>query len=492
MRLEACKRRGTMADTEKQTAQRIIRYLTPLSFVLAGVLAVAGVLWVRNLFVIGRCSYGFFSYGLFAEGVFSVGIVSVGVFSVGIVSLGVFSVGLLSVGLLLGWPWCLFERLLKKYSIRRSIALVAVFGVCAAGLMHLLNQTILRDYLDRQIGHATYSSKYINDNRGKCIVEIPEVYELANIIVAVSDHGQSSFQVDRDSEYFQKVLKHFGPYRDHPVVKEQIFARNMSTYLGFRTNSYCYMFEADRIRLDGIHWKAEWRDTFKSRIDLVEDFARKSGFREFYRENMSYYQEQIAKYKKEVPVEQMWQWLEKRFTARFDSYRVVLSPLCGGTHNTQDFSDGMFREAVMFVAMGPILEGEIDQIKRLSAARIVFTEIDHNYVNPVTDMFEGRVKKVFADYKKWNQQKGYSSPEKTFNEYMSWAVFALYAHDNYQPQDFEIINEKMTEQMINSRKFIRFRQFNDKLLELYKQQDQAKPIAELYPKILNWAQMMQE
>ena len=170
------------------------------------------------------------------------------------------------------------------------------------------------------------------------------------------------------------------------------------------------MFEVDRIRLDGIHWKAEWRDTFKPRRHLVEDFARTSRFREFYRDNMSYYQEQIARYKREVPVEQMWQWIEERFPARFDSYRIVLSPLVGGTHNTQDFSNGKFCEAVMFVAMGPILEGEIDNIKRMSAARIVFTEIDHNYVNPVTDRFEGRVNKVFADYKKWNQQQGYSSP----------------------------------------------------------------------------------
>ena len=469
-----------------------MHYLTPLSFVIAGVLSVVGVLWVRNLFAVGRCSYGFFSYGLYAEGIFSVGIVSVGMFSVGVISLGVFSVGLLSVGLLLGWPWCLFERLLKSYSIRRSVVLVVVVGICAAGLMHLINQTVLRDYLDHQIGHATYSSKYVNDNKGKCIVEIPEVYELANIIIAVSDHGQSSFQVHRDSEYFQKVMKRFGPHSDHPVVKEQIFGKNMSSYLGFRASSYCYMFEAERIRLDGIHWKAEWRDTFKPRRHLMEDFARKSRFRQFYRDNMPYYQEQTAKYKKEVSVEQMWQWLEKRFPARFDSYRVVLSPLCGGTHNTQKFSDGTFREAIMFVAMAPILEGEIDQTKRMSAARAIFTEIDHNYVNPVTDRFEGRVNKVFANYKKWNQQKGYSSPEKTFNEYMTWAVFALYAHDNYQPQDFEIINEKMTKQMVNSRKFVRFRQFNDKLLELYKEHGQTKPIAELYPKILDWAQTLQE
>jgi hypothetical protein len=481
-----------MADTGKRTAERIKQYLPLLALVMAGVLAVVGVLWADNRYAIGRCSYGFFSYGFYAQGVFSVGIVSVGVFSVGIVSFGVFSLGLLSVGLLLGWRWCLIDRLLKRHSFHRSITLVAVVGMCVGGLMHLLNQTVLRDCLDRQIGYATYSSKNVKANRGKVIVEIPEVYELANIIIAVSDYGQSTYQVHREGGYYERVMKHFGPHSGHRVVNEQVFGRSLGRYLGFRTNSYCYAFDADRIRLDGIHWKAAWTDTFQARRHLVEDFARTSRFRQFYRANMSYYQEQIDKYKREVPIKQMWQWLEERFPARFDCYRVVLSPLISGTHNTKRFGNGTFREAVMFVAMGPILEGETDDRKRMQVARIVFTEIDHNYVNPVTDRFAGRVNKVFADFKKWNEQEGYSSPEMTFNEYMTWAVFALYAYDNYEQQDFEIINDKMTKQMVNSRKFVRFRQFNEKLLELYQERGENLTLVGLYPRILDWADTLQE
>jgi hypothetical protein len=479
-----------MADTGKRTAERVKQYLLLLALVMAGVLAVVGVLWADNRYAIGRCSYGFFSYGFYAQGVFSVGIVSVGVFSVGIVSFGLFSLGLLSVALLLGWPWCwcLMDRLLKRHSVRRSIALVALVGVCAGGLMHLLSQTVLRDYLDRQIGHATYSSEYVEENRGKVIVEIPEVYELANVIIAVSDHGQSGYQVHREGEYYERVMEHFGPHSGHRVVDEQVFGRSFSRYLGFRTNSYCYVFDADRIRLDGIHWKAAWSDTFQARRHLVEDFARTSKFRRFYRANMPYYQEQIDKYRREVPIKQMWQWLEERFPERFDCYRVVLSPLISGTHNTQDFAGGAFREAVMFVAMGPILEGEIDDEKRMQAARIVFTEIDHNYVNPVTDRFARRVNKVFADFKKWNEQKGYSSPEMTFNEYMTWALFTLYAYDNYEKKDFEIINDKMIKQMVNSRKFVLFEQFDEKLLALYLARQERQTIPDLYQAILDWAE----
>ena len=317
-------------------AERVRRYLNLGVLVMAGVMAGAGVLWFKNLYAVGRCSYGFFSVGLFAEGAFSVGIVSVGLFSVGIVSFGVFSSGLLSVSLLFGWPWCLIDRLQKKYSFWRSMAIVAVAGVCAAGLMHLLNRTVLRDYLDRQIGYAIYSSEYVEENRGKVIVEIPEVYELANVIIAISEHGQRSFQVHREGDYYERVMKHFGPNSSHRIVAEHVYTKDWSRYLGFRTNSYSYEFDDDDIKPGRIRRKSAWRDTFRPRRHLVEDFARASRFREFYRDNMPYYQEQIDKYNREVPVKQIWEWLEQRFPARYDCYRVVLSPLTGEltTRNT--------------------------------------------------------------------------------------------------------------------------------------------------------------
>jgi hypothetical protein len=482
-----------MADAGKRTAERIKQCLPLLALVIAAVLAIVGVLWVKNLYAVGGCSYGFFSVGFYAEGVFSVGIVSVGVFSVGVISFGVFSFGLLSVALLLGWPWCLIDRLLKRHSVRRSMVLVAVVGVCAGGLMHLLNQTVLRDHLDRQIGYAAYSSEYVEENRGKVIVEIPEVYELANVIIAISDHGQHSFQVHREGDYYEKVMKHFGSFTGHRIVAEHVFTREWSRYIGFRTNSYCYVFDDDDIKPCGIYRKSAWRDTFKPRIDLVEDFARASRFRDFYRDNMSYYQEQIDKYNREVPIKQMWQWLEQRFPARYDCYRVVLSPLLGGTHSTQYFEGNDFRETVMFVEMGPILEGQIDGSKRMLTTRIVFTEIDHNYVNPVTDQFRGRVNKVFADLDAWNRQDSYRSPYKTFNEYMTWAVYMLYCHDTLDDGELlQDVNDRVVNTMVDSREFIRFREFNEKLLQLYREQGEVQTLVGLYPKILDWADALQK
>ncbi|UCE48144.1 MAG: DUF4932 domain-containing protein, partial [Phycisphaerales bacterium] len=310
-----------MADAPKRPVEKLEKYLCALAFTLAAVMAIVGVFWVRNPYMVSRISCNFFSIGFYAEGVFSVGIFSVGLFSLGVFSLGVFSAGLLSVGLLLGWPWCLIRVFFERRGIRIAIALVTVIGVCSGGLLHGINRTLLRDYLKYKIGHATFSPQYIQNHRGKVIVEIPEVYELAHVIIAVSEHGQNSYQVHRQGDYYERVIEHFSPFRSHRVVQEQIFSRSMSRYLGFRSNSYCYAFENDKIRPSGIHWNAYWPDAFRPRRKLVEDFALKSGFRKFYRANQPYYQELIDNYKEEVPIEQMWRWLEQRFAARYDCYR---------------------------------------------------------------------------------------------------------------------------------------------------------------------------
>src|SRR5690606_2091926 len=128
---------------------------------------------------------------------------------------------------------------------------------------------------------------------------------------------------------------------------------------------------------------------------LVEDFARQSGFRKFYKSNAAYYARQIKRQKELMPVRNMWQWLEEKFPGtKYQSYKIVFSPLIGGSHSTQNFvayyEDSFFKESVMFVC-GP---DRYDQSAELSEKQkegllsgIVFTEIDHNYVNRVSYKF---------------------------------------------------------------------------------------------------------
>lgn len=65
---------------------------------------------------------------------------------------------------------------------------------------------------------ARFPQSYIEQNRGRASFRIPEVYELSNIILAMSDYGQNQqWVVFKNSAYYQAVEAHFRPFRSHPV-----------------------------------------------------------------------------------------------------------------------------------------------------------------------------------------------------------------------------------------------------------------------------------
>lgn len=335
---------------------------------------------------------------------------------------------------------------------------------------------------------ASYTADYIERNKGKVLVEIPEVFELANIAIAITDFGLTDpWRVHKQGDYYQRVLKHFKAFKDHPLIGEPDLNYNFT--FQFRDNSACYVFEEDKIVHAGLYFNMRRPDLFKKHLALVEDFARVSNFRKFYRDNLPYYQEQTRLYRQKVPIHQMWAWLEERFPARHDCYKVVFSPLIGASHETCSFEDNGFSETIMFISGPGESKDTSNKIEEGFLSRVVFTEIDHNYVNRVTKQYLHRVNKAFADLDAWNKQSGYRAPEYTFNEYMTWAVFVLYAHDNYEKQDAEVIVKKSTvETMVHHRKFVRFKEFADRLLELYRNRAQDQSIPDLYPAILAWAE----
>jgi hypothetical protein len=339
-----------------------------------------------------------------------------------------------------------------------------------------------------EYSRANYTSDYIKKNQDKVLVEIPEVFELANIAIAISDYGLNDrWRVHKKGAYYERVLEHFKPLRDHPLIAEPDLNRNF-TY-NFRDNSACYVFEGDKIVHGGLYPNMRHPDLFKKHLALVEEFARVSNFRKFYRDNLPYYQEQIRLYRQKVPIRKMWIWLEKRFPARHDCYKVVFSPLIGSSHETCSFENNGFSETIMFVSGPGESKDTSNKIEEGILSRVVFTEIDHNYVNRVTKQYINRMNRAFADLDVWNQQSGYRRPEYTFNEYMTWAVFVLYAYDNYEKQNFEIIVKRSAvDTMVHHRKFVRFKEFAERLLQLYLDREPGQSVPDLYPAIIEWAE----
>ena len=66
---------------------------------------------------------------------------------------------------------------------------------------------------------AVFDKKYQAAHRGKTFIEIPEVYELVNIAIAMTPTGlQDPYLVYKNSEYYAGVRKWFDKFKDHPLL----------------------------------------------------------------------------------------------------------------------------------------------------------------------------------------------------------------------------------------------------------------------------------
>lgn len=199
---------------------------------------------------------------------------------------------------------------------------------------------------------------------------------------------------------------------------------------------------------------------FHDQLRLLEDFAEATGFREFYAENRDFYEAQIASYRAKVPVERMWEWLETQFPARYDAYSFVFSPLINASHNTIRFEHNGFRECVMVVGGPDLLAGRTNDARVEEAA--------------------------LSDLDSWNEQDGYASAFATFNEYVTWAAFIIYAADHYEGEVLAPVRAHEIRSIEEGRGFSRFGTFVAWLEERWDSAGAGTTLAELYPDIIEW------
>lgn len=359
-------------------------------------------------------------------------------------------------------------------------------------ILLLLTGCSLDKLADLQINHE-FSGTYVAENRGKVQYNTPEVYELMHVVLALTPTGRRDCLLQRDTPYHRAVIAHFDVYRNHPLVAEieKLIAADRWNYTTLG-DAAGYEFKDDRIVFGGVYRKIAVHPEakFADYHPLAEDFARVSGFQAFFKTNQIQYQPALAHYRQQVPVARMWAWLETQFPDRYDSYQLNLSLLMGCFHFTNSGQDNDFAETRMFVPLPNLPARPLTVVESTALNRMVFTEIDHNYVNPVTTRHNKQLDKAMKNWRDWNSGSGgYESKFLTFNEYMTWAVFTLYVYDTTTPEVFAQIRADKTEWvdsfMVN-RGFKRFPAFNAHLLSLYKARKPNQTIVDLYPDVLDW------
>jgi hypothetical protein len=349
--------------------------------------------------------------------------------------------------------------------------------------------------------NVNFSDSYIKKHKGKFDVEIPEVQELAKILVALSKGGSTDSGItNMRTAYYREVKAHFEPFKNHPVIdtiNKYIKDGSDSSYwyyYDWKMNANGYAFTKEgKIVNKGIIRKMGFgvtNDPFVKYADMAADFAAKSGFRKFYASHKRYYDSLLRDYSKYNPLKEMKSWLEQQFPYKYDYFLITYSPLTSGAHSTGNFEDNGFKQTVMFIAGITINSNYNQAINEMLNSRVVFTEIDHNYVNPVADKYAKDINRAMKDKVKWGKglddNSSYADPMSTFKEYMTWAVFTLYCLDTYQESDVMTYIEHMERQMEQRRGFNNFKAFNRELMRLYLLYKKSKKSYELYPEIIEW------
>jgi len=323
-----------------------------------------------------------------------------------------------------------------------------------------------------------------------------ETYELANIILAITPYGKSDpYEVNKKSAYYQEILNYFGKYENHPLIKKANYSRKeWDKYLSFRTDAYGFKFK-DNNQLVRIN-RLKAIDTLKEFDDnmaLIEDFVKTTNYRKFFINHKAYYDSLLTIYNKSQMIDEVVKFLTDEFGSlqKDKKYSLVISPLVGRM-NCMRMVAGTPTNFITIPdwVIQMKLPSSISRTDFAENIHMLFTEIDHFFVNATTDKYKSMVKTNFNPHK-WDFGSGYDIDElSTFNEYMTWAVYDIFVY-KYFPDVAKSPCQNWILQNA-SRGFYASSAFNTKLKQLYDNKAESQTLADLYPAFLEWCGKQQE
>lgn len=352
------------------------------------------------------------------------------------------------------------------------------------------------------VPRAQFSKAYQQAHRGKTLVEIPQMYELLNVVFALTDKGRTSNGlIPRHTDYYRQVMEWFTPYRDAPVVKKiNAELATEGVYNALKMDAYAFELTPDGTIAQSPVYDRIGRsnsNNLRTHVADLQQFARSSRFQEFYKAHQPFYDQLIKAYRDSIGVPEMQRWLGKNFpSTRYDAFKIVLSPLVGNNQSASFFEYNGFREAqahVNFPFHTPEnTAGWSPEALYVKDGNIVFTELNHAFIGPEGEKpaYRTRIQKAFSDLTIWNDPskpaRGYNTPQASFEEYMNWALVNLryidYAPTAEQPK----LIAQIEDMMVNMRGFRRFKEFDQFLVKIYKTRKKGQAVADLYPVIIGW------
>ncbi|MCJ8153827.1 DUF4932 domain-containing protein [Chryseobacterium sp. SSA4.19] len=346
-----------------------------------------------------------------------------------------------------------------------------------------------------------FDEKYKKEYQGKTKIEIDETKELLHIMIAMTEVGlENDDMVEQKGKYYQDVLQHFKKFKDEKIIVkfDSIIKVNPTNYVFLTGNAISHEFKDDHLVPDknfmfpmkevSSHTKITVNPivTYKKEI---EDFAKKTNFRRFYKNQTPYYKTIIKEYNQQANLEQQWEWLEKAFNTKVNSYLIFCSPLINGLNYTSTYDNNYFKQIIMVLPPVSKEKNFSEKQNIVFNTRIMFTEIDHNYVSGPTKKYAKEIDNALKEREKWvnTKQEGtqyYPTPERVFDEYMTYGVFYLFCNDKFK-DDQSIINYAYNDlnALMKDRGFPKMKEFNNALLTFRKKYPNKK-IDDWYPEFI--------
>jgi hypothetical protein len=353
----------------------------------------------------------------------------------------------------------------------------------------------------RFVPAAVFSDAYRAEHAGKIIPLVPEVYELVNVAIALTETAREDrWLVYKQSDYYERVMEWFAEHLNHPFVLalEEQLAENRGRYARLKMNGYAFEYdEHGEIRRSAIYDRTGFTGDRENALlpffEKMRAFSRDTDFRAFFARERPTYDEQVRFFVEELDLEAMLGWLGREFpdVDPYDTVKIVFSPLVGASQSVTWFEQGGFRE------LQPHLNFPYQSLEDVSQAsnaiyrgNLVFTELNHGYINPTANRMAAEVTGAVTDLPFWvdeRARRSYGSPLAVFNEYMNWGLIALRYLDRAPPEDHEVLLAHLDASMgEQGRGFLQFSAFRVFLVDLYQSRPPGATVADLYPAIVEW------
>jgi hypothetical protein len=329
------------------------------------------------------------------------------------------------------------------------------------------------------------------DDRIPIRVNIDSRVELISIVFRLA--GNPEYTQGRVPNYLRDIDEHFGPFRDHALIKLAARLRN-TRGVSYDAPMSLAVHLADAERLEErIPFDAQplgldkrWRlEELREFLTLSRQFVKETRFAEFQKAHQSLFDQTVIRAEDLLKREARLEWFNQFFGARPNAdFNVVLGMVNGGCCYGSRIA---FKDREELYCILGVWLCDTNGIPRFDRTVLdtVTHEFGHSYVNPLvyryTQELEAPGKKLFTQVKSRMQRMAYGNWETMIHESIVRAAVVSYLRST---QGEAAASQQTAREIRNG--FLWMEELVRTLGDYEKQRDRHPTLDTFFPKIIQF------